>query len=311
MAAKPATPPKLSPAVSFGTAGSGGVLAWVLVHPFNTLAVRMSLAGKGGGGDVSLVQFTRRVVKAEGFGALYKGLSAGVARQIFYSTSRFGLYEMYRDWIQNARGTKDVDFLTRLVAGSTSGGCAALISCPAEVTLVRMSNDAALPVDQRRNYRGIFDAFYRTAQSEGVGTFWRGSTPFCTRCVIVGMFQVATYDQFKQVISKQFNLEKNGALNVALSANVASLLYSFVTMPLETAKNRMAFQKPLADGTLPYRGTIQTIRSVATADGVGSLWNGYLPYYARCAGHTVLMFLFVEELRRQYLARVAPQPSTA
>lgn len=38
---------------------------------------------------------------------------------------------------------------------------AALISCPAEVTLVRLSNDATLPVEQRRNYSGVVDAFTR------------------------------------------------------------------------------------------------------------------------------------------------------
>ena len=112
----PSPVPKLSPAVTFSTAGAGGVLGWAVVHPFNTLAVRMSLAGKGGGGDLSLVQFARRMVAAEGVGALYKGLSAGLARQVFYSTSRFGLYEVYRDYVTRLRGVDDVGFVTRLVA---------------------------------------------------------------------------------------------------------------------------------------------------------------------------------------------------
>eukprot|EP01061_Rhynchopus_euleeides_P045696 TRINITY_DN8341_c0_g1_i1.p2 TRINITY_DN8341_c0_g1~~TRINITY_DN8341_c0_g1_i1.p2 ORF type:complete len:311 (+),score=116.95 TRINITY_DN8341_c0_g1_i1:157-1089(+) len=291
------TPPQpLTRGVSFGTAGLGGVIAWVMVHPFNTLAVRMSLAQ---GEKKSLSRYAADTVKAEGMGALYKGLGAGIVRQIFYATSRFGLFEVFRDNIAEMRGG-EVDFFTRIVAGSVSGGCAALISCPAEVSLVRMSNDSALPLEQRRNYTSVFNAFSRTASEEGVGAFWRGSTPFCTRCVIVGCFQVATYDQIKQFVKSQTGLATSSVANVAFSANCASLIYSFITMPLETAKNRMAFQRAGADGKLLYTSALQTISHVAKTEGVKNLWNGYLPYYGRCGGHTVMMFIFVEELRKLY-----------
>ena len=48
-----------------------------------------------------------------------------------------------------------------------SGGIAALISCPAEVTLVRISNDSTMPVEMRRNYKGVADAFQRILKEEG------------------------------------------------------------------------------------------------------------------------------------------------
>lgn len=37
---------------------------------------------------------SRRMVKNEGFLTVYQGLGAGIVRQIFYATSRFGLYEV-------------------------------------------------------------------------------------------------------------------------------------------------------------------------------------------------------------------------
>ncbi len=45
---------------------------------------------------------------------------------------------------------------------------------------------------------------------------------------------------------------------------------------------------------------IRLAAQVAKAEGTLSLWNGYLPYYGRCGGHTVLMFLFVAELRKHF-----------
>ena len=53
-------------------------------------------------------------------------------------------------------------------------------------------------------------------------------------------------------------------------------------------------------GKLPYTGTIQTIGAVAKSGGALSLWSGFLPYYGRCGGHTVAMFIAVDQLRVLY-----------
>eukprot|EP00123_Amoebidium_parasiticum_P005475 comp16659_c0_seq1/m.14870 comp16659_c0_seq1/g.14870 ORF comp16659_c0_seq1/g.14870 comp16659_c0_seq1/m.14870 type:complete len:300 (-) comp16659_c0_seq1:345-1244(-) len=293
---------KLPASVSFATAGLGGVLGWIVVHPANTCAIRMNLAtmtAPPGQKTASFVKFTSNVIKNEGVGSLYKGLTAGITRQIFYATSRFGLYEVFRDQMAKYRET---DILSRVINGVLSGGCAAVISCPAEVSLVRMSNDNALPKEQRRNYKGVYDAASRIMREEGFAAFYRGCAPFVNRAMLVGACQVATYDQFK--VSYK-NMGLTGLSNECASSMSAGLLYSIITMPFETAKNRMAFQKPDANGKLPYKGTFQTIGAVAKASGVLSLWNGFIPYFTRCGGHTVMMFLFVEQLRKLYWDTVA------
>ena len=30
-----------------------------------------------------------------------------------------------------------------------------------------------------------------------------------------------------------------------------------------------------------------------------ALWSGFLPYYARCGGHTVFMFIILEQMRKR------------
>ena len=95
------------------------------------------------------------------------------------------------------------------------------------------------------------------------------------------------------------------------SSMSAGLIYSIITMPLETAKNRMAFQKPDAAGKLPYTGTLQTVAKVASTDGLLSLWNGFLPYYGRCGGHTVTMFICVDQLRIAYRKYIAGNASSS
>lgn len=79
---------------------------------------------------MNFFQFAAKNVSEKGFFSLYNGLSAGITRQLFYATSRFGLFEVFRDQIAQHR---TVGVPERIVAGLASGACAALVSCPAEV----------------------------------------------------------------------------------------------------------------------------------------------------------------------------------
>eukprot|EP00536_Pseudo-nitzschia_multiseries_P007714 jgi/Psemu1/256510/estExt_Genewise1Plus.C_1840016 len=288
----------LSKPVIFATAGLGGCMGWGVVHPFNTAAVRANLASASG----QTFSITK-MLKKDGFMSLYDGLSAGLARQVFYATSRFGLFETFRDILHEYRGK--TDFASRVGVGAITGGIAAYISCPMEVCVIRMSNDSSLPVKERRNYKSLPDTFTRILKEEGVSAFWRGSQPFVTRAMMVGVFQVATLDQFKDFYAKALDQKRNSISNVFCSAMTSGLIYSLITMPLEAAKNRMASQK--ADpktGKLPYTGTFQTMSKVATDSGFLSLYNGFAPYYMRCGGHTVTMFIFVQMMRDFYKANL-------
>jgi solute carrier family 25 oxoglutarate transporter 11 len=270
----------------------------MVVHPFNTAAIRMNLASQSADAAIanqSFSTFLRRTIKKDGILSLYNGLSAGLLRQVFYATSRFGLFELFRDEMAKYRPT---DFLSRLVTGATAGGCAAFISCPAEVTLVRISNDSTLPLDQRRNYKGVVDAFQRILREEGFKTFFNGSGPFVNRAILVGAVQVGTYDQFRELFKTKLGI-KDEMKNVFCASMTSGFIYSVITMPLETTKNRMAFQKPdPVTNILPYRNTTQTILAIIKNEGVLKLWKGFSPYYLRCGGHTVAMFFSIAWLRK-------------
>jgi solute carrier family 25 oxoglutarate transporter 11 len=121
--------------VKFLTGGLGGIMAWIIVHPSNTLATRMNLLqSKPGEVRLGTLSFGRQIVASEGSSgllfpdriscsrlgvlALYKGLSAGIVRQVFYATSRIGLYEVFRNISAKFR---DVDLASRLFCGTVSG----------------------------------------------------------------------------------------------------------------------------------------------------------------------------------------------
>ena len=261
----------------------GGILGWWCVHPFNTMSIQMNLLGASGKPLPSFPNFALSLVRERGAMALYDGIGAGTTRQIFYATSRFGLFEVIRDamvGIQSSEGneaedagaaTTKVTPAVRLGAGLSSGALAAVISCPAEVTLIRMSNDASLPAAERRHYKHIGDAAVRIFKEEGVLAFWSGVVPFAQRAMLVGACQVGTFDQGKEFYAKQMpeRAPLGSTFNVFCAAMTSGLLYATVTMPFESAKNRLASQRvDPKTGKLPYKGTFQTIRAVAGQEGV-------------------------------------------
>jgi len=278
--AQPTSASALPKSVVFATSGLGGCIGWGMIHPANTIAVRWNLAA------MQNKKFSFNGMIAEsGWSSLYDGLAAGILRQVFYATSRFGLFEVFRDKLHAYRGK--TDFASRVGVGAISGGIAAYISCPMEVCVVRLSNDSTLPPEQRRNYTSVFNTASRIIKEEGVSTFWRGSTPFVQRAMLVGIFQVATLDQFKDMYAKYLHQQKDSLSNVFCSAMTSGLVYSLATMPLEAAKNRMAFQKPCPEtGKLPYTSTMQLLQTVTKNEGFFALYNGFFPYYVRCGGHT-------------------------
>lgn len=131
------------------------------------------------------------------------------------------------------------------------------------------------------------------------------------------LLSLGTFDQFKATF-KSLGVVKD-LPNVFCASMSSGILYSVITMPMETAKNRMAFQKPDPTtgnqlrirstysglGKIPYTGTIQTVGSIISKEGPLKLWQGFLPYYLRCGGHTVFMFVAVEYLRKLYLKTVS------
>lgn len=97
-----------------------------MVHPFNTMSIRINLAATSSPGmqRQSFIRALVTTVQNEGVLSLYSGLSAGLMRQLFYATSRFGLFEVFRDELAKYRQT---DFFSRLFCGVTSGGKKCLV----------------------------------------------------------------------------------------------------------------------------------------------------------------------------------------
>merc|ERR1719159_549743 len=80
----------------FLTGSLAGCSATVAIQPIDMVKVRIQL-GAAEGGSTSPFTIASTMIKEEGFGALYKGLSAGLLRQVVYTGARLGLYDIFTE----------------------------------------------------------------------------------------------------------------------------------------------------------------------------------------------------------------------
>ncbi|CAH8433034.1 unnamed protein product [Schistosoma bovis] len=289
--------------MKFVLGGTSGMCASVCVQPLDLVKNRMQMSGIGSAtsGQRNSLQVLLSVIKNEGFFAIYSGLSAGLLRQATYSTARLGIYtNLFEQYTK--RKKESPNFFTKISIAVTAGICGAFIGTPAEICLIRMTSDGRLPPAERLNYSNVFNALIRIAREEGVLTLWRGAVPTMGRAAVVNGAQLATYSQAKQKLLEVGHF--TDGLNVHI---MASLLSGFTTsvfsLPIDIAKTRIQNMKTI-DGKPEYKNMGDVILRVVRNEGILSLWKGFTPYFLRIGPHTVLTFIFLEQLNRLYIKHI-------
>lgn len=82
---------------------------------------------------------------------------------------------------------------------------------------------------------------------------------------------------------------------------ISGLVTTAASMPVDILKTRIQNMK-VVDGKPEFSGATDVLKSILRNEGVLSLWKGFLPYYSRLGPHTVLTFIFLEQMNKSYSA---------
>lgn len=274
-----------------------GMGATVFVQPLDLVKNRMQMSGVGGAAKAhkSSLHAIASILRQEGVFGVYNGLSAGLLRQATYTTTRLGVFTSLMERFKSPDGTPP-SFIMKCALGMTAGAVGSFIGTPAEISLIRMTSDGRLPVEQQRKYTSVFNALYRITKEEGILTLWRGCGPTVVRAVVVNAAQLATYSQAKQSLLSTAYF-KDDLLCHFVASMISGLATTLASMPVDIAKTRIQNMK-IVDGKPEYRGALDVFVRVIRQEGIFALWKGFTPYYFRLGPHTVLTFIFLEQFQR-------------
>ena len=180
------------------------------------------------------VSILTSLVKNDGIGSIYKGVDAAIGRQLVYGTARIGLHRYISDAMVEYNDGKPINFGMKTLSGMASGSIAVCIGTPFDIALVRLQSDSMAPLEERKNYKNVFDALTRTVKEEGVIALYKGLSPNILRGMSMNVGMMACYDQAKEVVAKMLGdpMEKGPALTTQIGASAVAVSSKF-TGPLK------------------------------------------------------------------------------
>ncbi|NXD41735.1 DIC protein, partial [Copsychus sechellarum] len=234
------------------------------------------------------------VIRTDGFLALYNGLSASLCRQMTYSLTRFGIYESAKKHLGQG-GQGPPPFYQKVLVAAAGGLAGGFVGTPADMVNVR-SVLPARPGLLTCVYAHALDGMYRVLREEGVKKLFAGASVAAPRGALVTIGQLSCYDQAKQLVLATGLLSDN-VFTHFLSSFIAGLCATFLCQPLDVLKTR------LMNSHGEYRGVVHCAMETAKL-GPLAFYKGFVPAAVRLVPQTVLTFIFLEQLRKNFGIKV-------
>ncbi|XP_066588897.1 mitochondrial dicarboxylate carrier [Prorops nasuta] len=270
----------------FGGLASAG--AACITHPLDLLKVHLQTQQEG---KLSVARSAVNIIKKQGILALYNGLSASLLRQLTYSTIRFGVYEVGKQSMETP--DHPLSFTKKLLLAGFAGAAGGVFGTPGDLINVRMQNDIKLAPELRRNYANAFDGIIKVIKKEGVLQLFNGCSTATGRAILMTMGQLSFYDQIKMTLLNSGYFKDNPTTHVISSMTAGAIATTF-TQPLDVLKTRAMNAKPGE-----FKNLLEICMHTAKL-GPLAFFKGYVPAFVRLGPHTILTFVFLEQLRSNF-----------
>lgn len=136
----------VAPSLAYFAAGLLGDLAAAPSYvPSEVLKTRLQLQGRynnpyfnSGYNYRSTTDAVRKIIRQEGFGALFHGYKATLWRDLPFSALQFTFYEKERDLAKDYVGSNNIGLLLEIATAASAGGAAGVITTPLDVVKTRI-----------------------------------------------------------------------------------------------------------------------------------------------------------------------------
>lgn len=283
--------------VKFLGAGTAACIADLFTFPLDTAKVRLQIQGeaKVAADDVLVTRYRgvfgtiTTMVRTEGPRSLYKGLVAGLQRQMSFASVRIGLYDSVKQFY--TKGSEHAGIGSRLLAGCTTGAMAVAVAQPTDVVKVRFQAQASTSGASGR-YSSTMHAYRTIAKEEGIRGLWKGTGPNIARNAIVNCTELVTYDLIKDALLKATPMTDDLPCHFT-SAFGAGFCTTIIASPVDVVKTRYMNS---AHGQ--YCSALNCAFAMVTKEGPTAFYKGFMPSFLRLGSWNVVMFVTYEQLKR-------------
>jgi len=194
-------------AQKFASSFVSGALASTIGNPFDVSLVRMQTdtvkapelrRNYKGVGDA-----LARIVREEGFAALYRGYPPTLLRAIAMNAGQMSTYDEAKQQFEASVG-KERTFQVAVMSSAVSTVAATVLSLPFDMMKTRLQNMQLDAKTGEMPYSGVGDCAAKILNNEGIGRFWRGYSAYFTRCFPHGMIILVSREYIMKAYDNAF-----------------------------------------------------------------------------------------------------------
>ena len=202
------------------------------------------------------------IAREEGLQYLYRGLTAGIHRQMCFCGVRIGLYDKVRKMYGDTSEGKP-KVIVKILASITTASTAVIGFQPTEVVKIRFQ-----AAGNKNQYSGTLNAYATIARTEGIRGLWRGYTTNIMRLSVVNCTEIVVYDYIKSYILYKKMMQDNTPLHF-VSAIGAGFVTVAIASPIDVVKTRYT-NSP----TGSYANPLQCAFSMFKQNGPTAFYKG-------------------------------------
>lgn len=272
---------------------SGLSASWIaeaITLPLDTIKVQMQVYQRKYRGGF---ECGASIVKVEGYKGLFKGLKAGLVRQLCFGMTRLAIFDIASCHLQQIKGgEQNITLFDRILLGVSSGGLAMVIANPSDVIKIRFQSDSRA----NPRYTGLFDAAKKITKTEGLHGFYQSLGVNVLRNSIKSGAELACYSQTKSFVLEKGWMKDELPLHLLSSVN-AGFIATLISSPIDVVKSvYMNGRIKECGGLEAYKNAMAAVRCVYSKAGLKGFFKGFNASCQRTISWNVIMFVVREQM---------------
>ncbi|CAH7685566.1 mitochondrial carrier domain-containing protein [Phakopsora pachyrhizi] len=287
---------------TFSAGAIAGVTELLCLYPLDVVKTRIQLQGKveilGQENYTGMVDCFKKIIKAEGFGRLYRGLLPPLMLEAPKRAVKFAANDFWGTTYKTLLGTDKVTQNLALMTGMSAGATESIVVVPFELVKIRLQ-------DRNSTYKGPLDVVMRTIRAQGVLGLYGGLESTFWRHVWWNGGYFASIFKIKAMMPKP-NSKSREITNNFISGSIGGCIGTMLNTPFDVVKSRIQNSTVLPGQAPKYGWTYPAIALVAKEEGLSALYKGFLPKVLRLAPGGGVLLVVVEVVTGFFRIRLGP-----
>jgi len=283
---------------------AAGLTGTVVLYPLELLKTRMQVADGTLPEYANLRNSIKSVLRNEGYGGLYKGITPAVMAATGSWGGYFYFYEKSKKRKCISQGldpvTAKLGATDHLLAGVEAGSIMVCLFNPLWLLKTRLALQDAKGLNQigaastatQPRYTGVINAFRTIIREEGIAGLYQGLFP-ALLLTSHGAVQFASYEYMKVRMQETMATSEQPAWVSVLLGGTSKIVASTATYPYQVMKSRL--QQRGIEGTYVYSSSFDCVRHTWKLEGARGFFRGLIPNVMKVTPSAALTFVVYEE----------------